>query len=602
MRHRHAMPFGATFEREATRFTIWAPTADDITLVVDGQDYDIPATGGGWHSVTLPSITPGARYGFRIGDLMVPDPASRFQPDDVKGLSAVVDPQAFEWPDRDWRGRPWEETVLYEVHVGTATPEGTFAALAETLPDLVRLGVTAIELMPIGEFHGSRNWGYDGVQPYAPDASYGTPDDLKRLVARAHELGLMVFLDVVYNHFGPVGNYLHSYAKTFFTDRHETPWGAGLNVDGADGKPVREFFIENALFWLEEYRFDGLRLDAVHAIIDDSGDHLLAELARRARELAPDRHIHLVLENEHNESRWLERGQDFRPLLHTAQWNDDIHHCWHVLLTGERDSYYQDFADDPVGRLRRGLAEGFVYQGDPSPNQDGKLRGSSSSHLPPSCFVAFLQNHDQVGNRAFGDRLVVDPDRLALARAGLLLAPQIPMLFMGEEWAASTPFQFFVDFADDPELSRAVRDGRRREFSKFPAFADEAAYSRIPDPTAEGTFLASKLKRAEAASAPHDAVMAETARLLAIRQASVVPLTMSPYLGAEDRSPSGAVDIVWRYGAGTLRFAAQLGDGDLRLPLSRREEVLWLAPRAVRDSIGCVLAPWSGLVTLERTA
>lgn len=603
MRHRHDMPFGATFGDEATHFSIWAPTAPRITLVLDDRDIDIPATGEGWHRTSVPGVAPGARYGYRIGqDLVVPDPASRFQPDDVKGLSAVVDPEAFDWPEDGWRGRPWEDTILYEVHVGTATPEGTFGALEARLPALAELGVTAIELMPIGEFHGSRNWGYDGVLPFAPDAAYGTPDDLKRLIAKAHSLGLMMFLDVVYNHFGPVGNYLHAYAKTFFTERHETPWGAGLNVDGPDGKPVRDFFVENALFWLDEYRFDGLRLDAVHAILDESGDHLLAELARRVRAMAPDRHIHLVLENEHNESRWLERGQDFQPLLHTAQWNDDIHHCWHVLLTGEQESYYQDFADDPVTRLRRGLVSGFVYQGDPSPNQGGRSRGTSSVHLPPSSFVAFLQNHDQVGNRAFGDRLAAEPGRLALARAALLLTPQIPMLFMGEEWGAGTAFQFFVDFADDPDLSRAVREGRRREFRKFAAFADEAVAARIPDPTAESTFLASKLDWDEATRAPHEATLIETRRLLAARQASVVPLTKTAYRGAEDRSPGGGIDILWRYEGGTLRFGAQLGDGDLRLPLGRREEVLWIAPGAVRDSIGAVLAPWAGFVTLERAA
>ena len=602
MRHRHDMPFGAAFEHTATRFAIWAPTADTVTLVLDGRDVELPATGEGWYRTEVPGVAPGARYGYRVGDLVVPDPASRFQPDDVKGLSSVVDPDAFDWPEDGWRGRPWEETVLYELHVGTATPEGTFAGLEARLPDLARLGVTALELMPIGEFHGSRNWGYDGVLPYAPDASYGTPDDLKRLIAKAHSLGLMMFLDVVYNHFGPVGNYLHAYAETFFTDRHETPWGAGLNVDGPDGKPVREFFVENALFWLDEYRFDGLRLDAVHAIIDESGDHLLAELARRARDLDPDRYIHLVLENEHNESRWLERGQDFQPLLHTAQWNDDIHHCWHVLLTGESESYYQDFADDPIARLRRGLGSGFVYQGDSSPNQDGRARGTPSGHLPPSCFVAFLQNHDQVGNRAFGDRLAAAPEKLALARAALLLTPQIPMLFMGEEWAASSPFQFFVDFADDPELSRLVREGRRREFRKFSAFTDEAATSRIPDPTAEATFVNSRLDWAEAARAPHDAVLAETTKLLSTRQAAVVPLTRTAYRGAEDRSPGAGIDILWHYDGGTLRFGAQLGDGELRLPLAPREEVLWMAPTAVRDSIGVLLPAWAGFVALERKA
>ncbi|TDR89746.1 malto-oligosyltrehalose trehalohydrolase [Enterovirga rhinocerotis] len=638
MRHRHAMPFGAEMDRASTRFALWAPSADEVTLVLDGQDHAMPPAGEGWRRLVVPGVAAGARYGFRIGDLFVPDPASRFQPDDVKGASAVVDPAAFDWPDDDWRGRPWEEAVISEIHVGTATRDGTFAALAETLPDLAALGVTAIELMPIGEFHGRRNWGYDGVLPYAPDAAYGTPDDLKRLVARAHSLGLMVFLDVVYNHFGPVGNYLHGYAASFFTERHPTPWGAGLNVDGADGRPVRDFFIENALFWLDEYRMDGLRLDAVHAIRDESGEHLLGELARRARALAPDRHIHLILENEHNEAGWLERDADHAPIFHTAQWNDDIHHCWHVLLTGERDSYYASFADDPVGRLRRGLAEGFVYQGEGSLHGEGGARGTPSAHLPPAAFVNFLQNHDQVGNRAFGDRLAPDPDRLALARAALLLAPQIPMLFMGEEWGASTPFRFFVDYDDDPDLARAVREGRRREFRHFPAFADEAAAAAIPDPNAEATFAASVLDRAEASRPPHDAILADTRRLLAIRSREIVPVTRSRFLEAEtlvsplphaeaplrgapqdeeggsvqpsaqqDRGGASApadrlVDIRWRYEAGSLRLAILPGEGSIARSVDPGERIVWHSPALRPEAGGIHLFPWTGFVTVGARA
>ncbi|WP_375458068.1 malto-oligosyltrehalose trehalohydrolase [uncultured Enterovirga sp.] len=598
MQHRHVIPFGAEIVEPGVRFALWAPSAENVSLVLDGADHPMPKAEGGWRRTTVAEARAGSLYSYRIGDQLVPDPASRYQPQDVKGPSAVVDPGAYRWSDEAWRGRPWEEAVIYEVHVGTATPEGTFAALADKLPDLVALGITAVELMPLNEFQGRRNWGYDGVLPYAPDSSYGSPDDLKALVDRAHGLGLMMFLDVVYNHFGPVGNYLHSYAASFFTERHSTPWGAGLNVDGDDGGPVRDFFVENAVYWVREFRFDGLRFDAVHAILDDGDRHIIAELAERTREAAPNRQIHLILENEHNEPGWLARDERGRPLLHTAQWNDDIHHCWHTLITGESEAYYADFADDPVGRLRRCLSEGFAYQGDVS-KHGGKPRGASSGHLPPSAFVAFLQNHDQIGNRAMGDRLTGPAEHMSLARAGLLLTPQIPMLFMGEEWAASTAFQFFVDFSDDPDLSNAVRDGRRREFRHFAAFSDPVNAEKIPDPTLEETFRRSTLDYAERARQPHSGVLEEFRTLLRIRRDTIVPLTSSPYLGASSRIPQdGVVDVVWRYVSGILRFVGNFGQTDLTLDSGEIGRVLWHSP-ATHDAAGRVtLPPWSGLVSL----
>src|SRR5215212_3277138 len=488
MRRAHRMPFGAEVTGGGVRFSLWAPTAREVSLVLDGADRPMPEQDRGWRRLTLREARAGSRYAFRIsGGLTVPDPASRFQPDDVHRDSVVVDPTTFEWSDGAWTGRPWEETVLYELHVGTATPEGTYAGLMKKLEELRDLGVTALELLPLSEFPGRRNWGYDGVLPFAPDAAYGAPDDLKRLIDRAHALGLMVFIDVVYNHFGPAGNYLHAYAKTFFTDRHQTPWGAGINFDGAEGRTVRDFFVHNALYWVEEFHVDGLRFDAVHAILDDSKPHIIAEIAERVRAAVPDREVHLVLENEANQARWLERDQNGRPRLHTAQWADDIHNSWHPLLTGENEGYYEDFADKPLEHLGRSLAEGFAYQGDPSAHKGGAPRGEASAHLPPQAFVSFLQNHDQTGNRDFGERLshLIPPERLALARAGLLLSPQVPMLYMGEEWDASTPFLFFVDFSDDEPLSTAVREGRRREFAKFKAFAEQHGGEQIPDPTSK---------------------------------------------------------------------------------------------------------------------
>ena len=593
MRRSHGMTFGSEITQGGVRFALWAPTAEEVALVLDGADHAIPDVGDGWRRVTVPGVRAGARYGFRIdGDLVVPDPASRFQPDDVSGLSEVVDPSAFVWSDAGWTGRPFEEAVIYETHVGTVTPEGTYAGLQKRLAELRDLGVTAIELLPIADFKGTRNWGYDGVLPYAPDAAYGRPDDLKRLIDTAHGLGLMVYLDAVYNHFGPAGNYLHAYAKTFFTERHQTPWGAGINFDGeTSGRVVRQFFIQNALYWLKEYHFDGLRFDAVHAILDDSERHFLGELAEAVRRELPDRHVHLMLENEANQARWLERDEKERPHLHDAQWADDLHHCWHVLLTGEEAGYYASFADKPVERLARCLSEGFAYQGEPFSTLGNHPRGEPSAHLPPSAFVTFLQNHDQVGNRALGERLsqLTDPKKLDLARAGLLLAPQIPMLWMGEEWSASTPFLFFVDFAPDEELNKAVREGRRREFKSFAAFADDT--SVIPDPTDEKTFLDSKLDWSERERSPHREVLAETTRLLALRRDAVVPLAKSGYRGANASLPHpDVVDCTWRFAEGTLRFVANVGTGDFS-PGALAGEVLWTnAP----DGTGATLPPWTG--------
>ncbi len=594
MRRTHTMAFGAEIADGGVRFALWAPTAQDVALVVDGTDHAIPDAGEGWRRATVPGVTAGARYGFRIdGDLVVPDPASRFQPEDVSGLSEVIDPAAFTWSDDAWTGRPFEEAVIYETHVGTATPEGTYAGLEKRLPDLMALGVTAIELLPLADFKGSRNWGYDGVLPFAPDAAYGRPDDLKRLIDTAHGLGLMVYLDAVYNHFGPAGNYLHAYATTFFTERHQTPWGAGINFDGQEsGHTVRQFFIQNTLYWLEEYHFDGIRFDAVHAILDDSPKHFLAELGETVRQTFPDRRIHLMLENEANQARWLERDADGKPRQHDAQWADDLHHCWHVLLTGEESGYYESFSDKPVERLARCLSEGFAYQGEPFKTLDDHPRGEPSAHLPPTAFVTFLQNHDQVGNRALGERLshLADPSKLDLARAGLLLSPQIPMLWMGEEWSASTPFLFFVDFSPDADLNKAVREGRRKEFKSFAAFADDT--SVIPDPTEAETFAASKLDWSERERSPHREVLAETTRLLRLRRDVVVPLAKSGYRGAKAATPRpDVVDCTWTYEGGTLRFVANVGDAPFSVEIGGDTLVWTNAP----DRSGAKLPAWTGV-------
>lgn len=569
MKRVHAMPFGAqVVDEERTRFRLWAPSAGSVELVLadarGDRMLDMPEIGEGWRELVTRAPA-GARYRYRIdGKLEVPDPASRYNPEDVHGPSEVVDPRACEWPDAHWSGRPWHEAIIYELHVGTFSPEGTFAGVERRLDYLAALGVTAVELMPIADFPGRRGWGYDGTLQFAPNASYGRPDDLKRLVTAAHARGLMVFLDVIYNHFGPEGNYLHAYARPFFSDRHKTDWGSAINFDGAESRIVRDFFIHNTLYWLEEFHLDGLRFDAVHAIADDSETHILSELAQAVRSgPGAQRHIHLVLENERNEARYL-RYENARPRQYNAQWNDDAHHAFHVLLTNETDGYYSDYAPDTTRHLGRCLAEGFAYQGDPSPYGGGRPRGEPSADLPPSAFVAFLQNHDQIGNRALGERLpaLASPARLKAATAAWLLAPATPLLFMGEEFAAATPFLFFCDFG--PELAQAVTEGRRREFARFARFSDPAARDAIPDPNHPTTFERSKLDW-DCVNAPSHASWLELyGKLLALRRTHVVPhlAGMKRCSGRYSVIAHGALIVTWR-----LDDAAML---ELRLNLSER--------------------------------
>ncbi|WP_418159882.1 malto-oligosyltrehalose trehalohydrolase [Benzoatithermus flavus] len=543
------MPFGAAVLADGrVRFNLWAPLQERVTLELDGKLVSMQPREGGWHTLVTDRAGPGSRYRFVLadGETRVPDPASRFQPEDVHGASEVIDPGAHVWSDAGWRGRPWHETVLYELHVGTFTPEGTFRAAIQKLDHLAGLGVTAIELLPVGDFAGRRNWGYDGVYLYAPDSAYGRPEDLKALVDAAHARGLMVFLDVVYNHFGPEGNYMGTLCP-LYTARHRTPWGAAVNYDGTGSREVRAFVVHNALYWLEEFHIDGLRLDAVHAIVDDSEPHLLEELAERVRAHFPqDRHIHLVLENEHNAASRLARAPDGRALWYDAQWADDVHHGLHVAVTGEAESYYEPFHGDPA-KLARALAEGFSFQGEP---MAGKPRGEPSAHLPPTAFVTFLQNHDQVGNRAMGDRITaLAPEPAVRAAAAVyLLAPEIPLLFMGEEWGTRQPFAFFCDFG--PELAEAVRQGRREEFAKFSAFTSEAARERIPDPTAPSTFERSKLPWDETKRQPHAGWLDWYRRVLRTRFDRIVPLlpAIRGHAGSYEVLGAFAVRVAWRLG------------------------------------------------------
>ncbi|MFN3362461.1 MAG: malto-oligosyltrehalose trehalohydrolase, partial [Allorhizobium sp.] len=486
--------FGPVIEDDGVLFRLWAPHCKSVTLEIDGTPAkDMDRQADGVFDLKVMGAGPGTRYRFRLPDgPVVPDPASRHQPEDVFGPSEVVDLSTQKTRDAIWRGRPWADMVIYELHVGTFTGEGTFRAAIDRLDHLGNLGITAIQLMPIADFPGRWNWGYDGVMPYAPDSRYGRPEDLALLVQAAHQRGISVFLDVVYNHFGPSGNFMPVYAP-LFSPHHQTPWGDGINFDDAQSEMVRAFLIENALFWIEEFHVDGLRLDAVHAIRDDSEPHFLQELAARVRERFVDRHIHLIVENEENDPLLLERGQ---PKTDTfdAQWNDDVHHALHVATTGETFGYYADYRDAGAA-LAKALAEGFVYQGDVMP-YSGERRGRPSAHLPPSALVSFLHNHDQIGNRAQGDRVMaaLPEQALAFAVSLMLLSPQIPMLFMGEEWCSKKPFPYFCDF--DEELNAAVRDGRRNELSKLPGFDGD----HVLDPTSLETFRSAILDWEQAGS------------------------------------------------------------------------------------------------------
>jgi len=568
MHHRHRLPFGAETGTGGVRFRLWAPRARSVFLAleseIEGAALRLPmrAEEDGFFALQTPQAQPGSRYRYVVDGTPVPDPASRYQPEDVHGPSEVIDPEAYVWRDLGWKGRPWEEIVLYELHVGTFSETGDFAGIVPHLDYIRALGATAVELMPIADFPGERNWGYDGVLLYAPEGRYGRPDDLKALVEACHERGLAIILDVVYNHFGPEGNYLSGIAPDYFTDRHKTPWGAAIDYAGPRSRAVRDFVVNNALYWLEEFQFDGLRLDAVHAIIDESEPDIVGEIAETVRARLPDRHIHLILENERNEA-WRLSGRASATGCN-AQWNDDLHHALHVLITGETAGYYGDYADRPVEHLGRALASGFVYQGEPSPSHDGEPRGEPSGMLPPTAFISFLQNHDQVGNNAFGTRIATPADQ-ELLHAGvaiLLLAPQIPMLFMGEEWASARPFAYFCDF--EPELAQAVREGRRREFAKFPEFQDETAREKIPDPTAEATFIGSRIDWREPEQPEHARWLERYRRLLALRTREIVPRLpgMGGYSGDYRMLGRLALRVEWRLGDGSrlvmlANFAAE---------------------------------------------
>jgi 1,4-alpha-glucan branching enzyme/maltooligosyltrehalose trehalohydrolase len=560
------MPFGAALAHGGgADFRLWAPAARRAELAVYGGPSAPPelhpaeSDAQGWWECHVSGALAGTLYHWRIdGELLVPDPASRQNPQGVHAPSCVVDPLQFEW-DGGWRGRPWNEVVLYEMHVGAFTPEGTFAAASERLQSLARLGITAVELMPVADFPGRFGWGYDGVLPFAPRAAYGTPDELKHFIQQAHRLGMMVFMDVVYNHFGPDGNYLGRYAPQFFSQTHASPWGAAINFDGQGSAAVRDFFIHNALYWVKEYRIDGLRLDAVHAIVDKTRPDILDALSAAVRAAAPGRHVHLVLENENNHHRRLGAGP--QPGRYDAQWNDDFHHALHVALTGETQRYYHDYGHEPLNLLARCFTHGMLFEDSPRREGGARIHCREAPPQPLPAMVNYAHNHDQSGNRPFGERLrqLVSPGAAPLATLLALLTPATPMLFFGEEFGTATPFLYFADWEGD--LREAVRAGRKREFGPV-------ASGALPDPCDESTFLASRPDEAHRGTEDGKRWLAMVEKALAVRREHITPRQHLLATGEHTAHRVGetGIQVLWRYTDGrALTLEVNLGSQPLQV-------------------------------------
>jgi maltooligosyltrehalose trehalohydrolase len=581
---------GACRAEPGFRFEVCAPTHQRVELLLyesSTRSRRVPLTtkADGTFVVTLTDVKAGDRYAYLLdGEGPFPDPASRYQPEGVHGPSQIIDPTQFAWSDHDWRGVRLQDAIIYELHVGTFTPAGTFEGVTERLQYLADLGITVVELMPVADFPGRWNWGYDGVSLFAPARCYGTPDALRRLVDTAHRLGLAVILDVVYNHFGPDGAYLTVFSPYYLSTQHRTPWGAAVNLDGDNSNQARAFFVENALHWLTEYHFDGLRLDATHGFVDESPSHLVRELALSVRESINDRSVLLIAEDERNlntivrpfdESGW---GVD-------AVWSDDFHHQIRRLSAGDRDGYYQDFSGS-VADLATTVRRGWFYTGQHSAYHDAP-RGTDPTGVPLNKMVFCIQNHDQVGNRPFGSRLnhEIDPALFRAVTAVLLFAPETPLLFMGQEWAASSPFLYFTDHHE--ELGRLVTEGRRKEFSRFAAFSDETSRARIPDPQAESTFAASQLPWNEIDAAGHAGVRRLYHALLTLRR-------REPAL----RSPEGVAVVALGEHSLAIERTSGRSEALLLLACLRAPATVDARQWAARDSAGL----WEAVLTTEDDA
>lgn len=553
--------WGAEFiSGDVVRFRVWAEGQQQLTLRLAERDLPMTAVGNGWFQIDVPGVTHGTEYQFVLQDGMaVPDPASRAQKGDVNGPSVVIDPGRYQPINPDWAGRPWEETVIYELHIGTFTPQGTFRAAIDKLPYLAELGITQLEVMPVSQFGGSRGWGYDGVLLYAPHSAYGKPEDFHAFIDAAHGLGLSVVLDIVLNHFGPEGNYLPLLSPAFFDAQRMTPWGNGIAYER---EPVRHYILDAPLFWLTEYRLDGLRFDAIDQIKDTASKHILQQIAETIREALPDRHIHLTTEDSRNVIFLHPRDEKGATPLFTAEWNDDFHNAAHVFATGETHAYYQDFAFEPEKKFARALAEGFVYQGEVS-LQTGHSRGVECHTQPPTFFVDFIQNHDQTGNRAQGERLITlaSADKTRVLLAALLLSPHIPLLFMGEEYGETNPFLFFTDFHGD--LAKAVREGRAKEFTGHSGHDGD-----VPDPNDEQTFARSKLDWHNVTTAQGKSWLRFTRSLLVLRHRYLVPLLRpgGTVEGKIVKTAPGMVAVSWSFPTGTLSLALNIGNKPVDVP------------------------------------
>lgn len=593
---RHSMPFGAEVQADGSvRFRIWAPEASSMGLVLEGhpEPLPMPSVTDGWYEITTPTARTGSRYRFVLPTgARVPDPASRYQPEDVNGSSEVVDPAAYPWQSSGWNGLSWDQAVLYELHLGTFTEEGTFRAAIAKLDHLAELGITAVEIMAVGEFPGRRNWGYDGVLLYAPDSTYGRPEDLKALIEAAHDRGMMIILDVVYNHFGPEGNYLPQYFPQVTTDRYSTPWGQALNFEDHNGVQTREFIVQNALYWIEEFNVDGLRLDAVHAIMDTSPTHILDELAQRVRAISGDRPVHLILESDDTMWHRLARDGEAAPLFCTAQWNHDVQQLSRLAMMPEGD---EQEARRQTEHLGKALTEGFTAVLKQPADVPAVLEGAACDPVPPGGFIAFIQTHDLVGNRLRGERIshLASTEIVQALAAVYLMLPQVPMLFMGEEWGATSPFPYFCDFQGD--LAEAVRKGRLEQFGAH--LASDGSSTSIPDPMAEETFLSAKLHWKELDEPDHALLYSWYRGVLRARREFILPLL--PRISEHSDSfyvlGPRALAVQWELnGGGRLRLEANLSKMPhccFRPPIGR---VLWqqgteLSP----DYLGAWSVRWS---------